>query len=59
MQTTKRGRGYECVYVSTNLQYTATSVCVCVCNGSAPGIAINEAPRDVYACVFVHTQDQG
>ena len=26
---------------------------LCVCNGSAPGSAIKEAPQDV--CVFVHT----
>ena len=28
-------------------------VYVCVCNRSAPGSALKEAPRDV--CVFVHT----
>ena len=59
VQAIKRGHGYGCVYVYViTKQISSTQLFVCVCNGSAPGRAIKEAPRDecVYmrVCVYVY-----
>ena len=51
-------RGYGCVYVcvsSLNKSPVHSYLCVCVCNGSAPGSAIKKRPEVcVCVCVFVH-----
>ena len=64
VQAIKRGHEYGCVS-SLNKSPAHLLVCVCVgvCNGSAPGSAIKEAPRDVclytrkikgrHGCVYV------
>ena len=56
VQAIKRGHGYRCVYVFVIINQISSKqllVCVCVCNGSAPGYPIRDAPQMCGVCVCV------
>ena len=50
VRATKRGHEYGCVI--KQISSTQLLLCVYVCNRSAPGSAIKEAPRDVCVCLY-------